>query len=213
MRRPPCFRTLDSYQLGRFAHSIVGRLFGSVHGKRIALLGFAFKKDTGDVRESPAAYVAAWLLAERAQLRAHDPKAQPAAMALETQAAAEALGLGLDLSACGLGQGKGQGQGQGQDAGGVAAAAPLFTVHAEAYAACEGAHAVVVLTEWPCFRELDWRRIYAACAKPAWVFDGRNLLDAAALREIGFGVQGIGKPAASAAGPGLGASTSASAQA
>jgi len=173
---------VNDYQMQRFARAIVARLFDTVSGKRIALLGFAFKKDTGDVRESAAAYVAALLLAERAELRAHDPKADALAMALETRAAGETMGLGLDAAAC-LGLGAG--------AGGPA---PLFSMHEDALAACEGAHAVVVLTEWPQFRALDWRRVYAACSKPAFVFDGRNLLDHAALRALGFEVQGIGKP-------------------
>ncbi|MCF0216750.1 MAG: nucleotide sugar dehydrogenase, partial [Fibrobacteraceae bacterium] len=61
------------------------------------------------------------------------------------------------------------------------------------YKAVEGAHAVVVCTEWKCFAELDWKRIYDSMAKPAFVFDGRNILDAEALRRIGFEVVCIGK--------------------
>ena len=61
------------------------------------------------------------------------------------------------------------------------------------YKAAEGAHAVVVCTEWKCFAELDWNRIYKGMAKPAFVYDGRNILDAAALREIGFDVANVGK--------------------
>ena len=61
------------------------------------------------------------------------------------------------------------------------------------YKAAEGAHAVVVCTEWKCFAELDWKRIYKGMAKPAFVYDGRNILDAVALREIGFDVANVGK--------------------
>src|SRR5574344_1742317 len=63
----------------------------------------------------------------------------------------------------------------------------------DAYKAAEGAHAVVVCTEWKCFAALDWKRIYKSMAKPAFVFDGRNILDAAALRKIGFDVVCVGK--------------------
>jgi UDPglucose 6-dehydrogenase len=63
----------------------------------------------------------------------------------------------------------------------------------DAYKAAEDAHAVVVCTEWKCFAELDWKRIYSSMAKPAFVFDGRNILDADALRKIGFEVTSIGK--------------------
>ncbi len=61
------------------------------------------------------------------------------------------------------------------------------------YKAAEGAHAVVVCTEWKCFAELDWKRIYKGMEKPAFVFDGRNILDASALRKIGFDVANVGK--------------------
>lgn len=61
------------------------------------------------------------------------------------------------------------------------------------YKAVEGAHAVVVCTEWKCFAELDWKRIYKGMEKPAFVFDGRNILDASALRKIGFDVANVGK--------------------
>jgi UDPglucose 6-dehydrogenase len=65
---------LNDWQKERFARTMVSRMFNSVTGKKIAILGFAFKKDTGDVRESAAAYVAKALLGERAQLHIFDPK-------------------------------------------------------------------------------------------------------------------------------------------
>ena len=58
-----------------------------------------------------------------------------------------------------------------------------------------GADAVAVLTEWDDFKRLDWRRIWASMRKPAFLFDGRNILDHASLRAIGFEVHAIGKPA------------------
>ncbi len=68
------------------------------------------------------------------------------------------------------------------------------TTSPDAYAACDGAHALAVLTEWDEFKELDFERIYKSMAKPAFVFDGRNVLDHDALRKIGFEVHAIGKP-------------------
>jgi UDPglucose 6-dehydrogenase len=61
------------------------------------------------------------------------------------------------------------------------------------YAAAEGAHAVALLTEWKEYKELDYQRIYDSMAKPAFIFDGRNMLDHDALFEIGFEVYSIGK--------------------
>ena len=61
------------------------------------------------------------------------------------------------------------------------------------YVAAEGAHAVALLTEWDAFKKLDFKRIYSGMQKPAFLFDGRNILDLEILREIGFEASGIGK--------------------
>jgi UDPglucose 6-dehydrogenase len=61
------------------------------------------------------------------------------------------------------------------------------------YQAAEGAHAIAVLTEWAHFAELDYQRIYNAMAHPAFIFDGRNILDHQFLFEIGFNVYPVGK--------------------
>ena len=60
--------------------------------------------------------------------------------------------------------------------------------------ACEDAHAIAVLTEWDEFKALDFEKIYAKMTKPAFVFDGRNILDHAQLRSLGFVVYALGKP-------------------
>jgi len=68
------------------------------------------------------------------------------------------------------------------------------TVEANAYAATEGAHALAVITEWDAFKSLDFSRIYASMNKPAFAFDGRNILPHDTMRSIGFEVHAIGKP-------------------
>jgi UDPglucose 6-dehydrogenase len=65
---------------------------------------------------------------------------------------------------------------------------------ADAYRAVTGAHAVVVLTEWDQFKSLDFECVYRRMKKPAFAFDGRNVLPHEAMRSIGFEVYGIGKP-------------------
>eukprot|EP00873_Tetraselmis_striata_P000373 jgi/Tetstr1/420637/TSEL_011725.t1 len=64
----------------------------------------------------------------------------------------------------------------------------------DAYAACDGAHAVAIITEWDEFKSIDWQKAYDSMVKPAFLFDGRNILDHTKLREIGFIVYGLGKP-------------------
>lgn len=152
---------MNDWQKRRFTTRIVQALFNTVADKRIAVLGFAFKKDTNDTRESAAINVCRDLLGERAQVVVYDPKVS-----------AEEIR---------------------RDVGCADADGARLSVAASAYEACEGAHAVAVLTEWDAFKALDFEKIYAGMTKPAFVFDGRNLLDHAALAKIGFRVEAIGK--------------------
>jgi UDPglucose 6-dehydrogenase len=149
--------SMNDWQQDRFVRNMVGRMFNTVSGKRIALFGFAFKKDTGDTRESPAIRVARQLVEERAQVVITDPKAL-------ANAAVDLRDLG-----------------------------DRVVYEQDPYAAAQGAHAIALMTEWDCYAELDFERIYAGMMKPAFVFDGRNRLDHQALYELGFNVYGIGK--------------------
>ncbi|MGV3461123.1 MAG: UDP-glucose 6-dehydrogenase [Flavobacterium sp.] len=157
---------MNDHQKRRFASNIVKTLYNTVSGKKIAFLGWAFKKDTNDTRESASIYVADDLLNEQASIAVYDPKVEEAVIYrdmdyLETRSA---------------------------DANKKA-----ITVLTDAYEACKDAHAIAVLTEWDEFKAYDWQRIYDNMKKPAFVFDGRNILDADALGKIGFIVSSIGK--------------------
>jgi UDPglucose 6-dehydrogenase len=67
------------------------------------------------------------------------------------------------------------------------------TVVKDAYTAANLSHAIVVLTEWDEFKKLDMQRVYDQMHRPAFVFDGRNVLDAQTMDKIGFEVHGIGR--------------------
>ena len=69
----------------------------------------------------------------------------------------------------------------------------LLCVHSDPYDACKDAHAVAILTEWDEFRNYDWKMIYDCMKKPAFIFDGRNVLDKKSLEKVGFIYKGIGK--------------------
>jgi len=71
---------------------------------------------------------------------------------------------------------------------------PGFSFEDDPYAAARGAHAIALMTGWPEYRELDYERIYRTMEKPAFIFDGRNLLDHRSLAAIGFHVHRIGAP-------------------
>jgi len=154
--------TMNDWQKHRFANRIVKELFNTVADKKIAILGFAFKKDTNDTRESAAINVCRDLLAEHAKVSVYDPKVPADEIKTDT------LGKGVEN--------------------------PRLTVAKDAYEACAGAHAVAIVTEWDEFKTLDYAKIFAAMPKPAFLFDGRNIVDLAALRKIGFRASGIGKP-------------------
>jgi len=150
--------TINEYQKMRFAKKIVESMFGSVRNKRIALFGFAFKKNTGDIRESPAIEISRVLLEEGAKVVMYDPKVK-----LE-----EVHELGDPWK--------------------------KIVMERDAYSAAYESHAVVVLTEWDEFKTLQWQRLFSLMVKPAFVFDGRNILNHEALHKLGFQVYGIGKP-------------------
>lgn len=153
--------SMNNWQKSRFTRTIVERLFNTVSGKRVAVLGFAFKKDTNDTRESAAIDVVRGLLEESATVAVYDPRV-PA-----EQIRRDVLGPGRDD--------------------------PRLVIAASAEEAAAGAHGLAVLTEWEEFRTLDFPRIHAGMHKPAFVFDGRNILPQAALEKLGFRVFSIGK--------------------
>lgn len=150
---------MNDYQKHRFCRRVVSTMFNTVSDKKIAVLGFAFKKDTNDTRESAAIYICKDLLEEQADLAIYDPKVP------EKQIRAD-LGLADDDSS--------------------------ITVYEDAYTATKDAHAILILTEWDEFKALDYKKIYDSMNLPAFLFDGRNILDLETLREIGFEASGIG---------------------
>lgn len=156
---------MNDHQKRRFAHKIVTTLYNTVSGKKIAFLGWAFKKDTNDTRESAAIYVADDLINEQAELHVFDPK----------------VGENQILSDLNYLDSRTPEENRKQ-----------MNVAENPYEACKDAHAIAVLTEWDEFRNYDWKKIYDNMMKPAFVFDGRNILDAKKLTEIGFVYKGIG---------------------
>ncbi|MDI6776537.1 MAG: UDP binding domain-containing protein [Syntrophales bacterium] len=150
---------INQYQQDRFISNMLSAMFNTLTGKKVCLLGFAFKANTGDTRESPAIFIARRLLEEQAEIVISDPKALKNAR--------------TDLE---------------EIAGKV-------SYIEDPHEAARGCHAIAALTEWDIYRDLDFQKIYDNMAKPAFIFDGRNILDHKRLFEIGFNVYPIGKPA------------------
>jgi len=157
---------MNDYQKRRFAQKIISTLYNTVNGKKIVLLGWAFKKDTNDTRESAAIYVADYLLSEQAELVIYDPKVT-----------AEQVYADLDYL----------------NTRSEAENRSLVTVVKDKKEIFDQAHAVAVLTEWEEFKEIEWKSVYEKMLKPAFVFDGRAILDMEELAGIGFKCFAIGK--------------------
>ena len=156
---------MNNHQRDRFAKNIIKTLYSTVNGKTIAFLGWAFKKDTNDTRESAAIYVADLLMDEQATIKVYDPKVN-------------ATQMQSDLNYL---------NSRSEDKN-----VAYLKTESNPYMAMEGAHAIAVLTEWDEFKTYDWQRIYNSMQKPAFVFDGRNVLDRKVLEKIGFEYKEIG---------------------
>ena len=121
-------------------------------GKRIGVLGLAFKANTDDIRFAPSTELVKRLQQEGAIVNAYDPQAMKK--------------IGEHF--------------------------PELKCTGDAYQAAEGADALLIVTEWPEFRDLDWRRIYQTMARPL-VLDGRNLLSPETMSTLGFEYQSVGR--------------------
>jgi UDPglucose 6-dehydrogenase len=152
---------INEYQQERFIANILNSMFRTLAGKKICILGFAFKADTGDTRESPAIYITRKLLAEQADVIISDPKALK-------NAAIDLAGIKGNIKYI-----------------------------EDPYRAAAGCHALSILTDWDLYRKLDFQKIYNSMVKPAFLFDGRNVVDRKKCFTIGFNVYPIGKPALS----------------
>merc|ERR1712087_919072 len=154
---------MNEHQKATFTQRIIHTLFNTVTNKKIAVFGFAFKKDTGDVRETTAVTVCHMLLQDGAFVYVYDPKVK------KEDALAEFKYHNMEVDPSRL----------------------IFTSTPDE--AVDGAHALVVLTEWDEFKTYPYDAFYAKMMKPAFLFDGRGILNHKGLEEIGFEVQAIGK--------------------
>ncbi|WP_298395812.1 UDP-glucose 6-dehydrogenase [Flavobacterium sp.] len=156
---------MNDHQKRRFSKNIVSTLYNTIADKKITFLGWAFKKDTNDTRESAAIYVADDLINEQANIAVYDPK----------------VAYKQVISDLNYLETRSEDQNKKH-----------VTSFSDVYEACANSHAIAVLTEWDEFKNYDWQKIYDGMKKPAFVFDGRNLLDSEKIRAIGFIYQEIG---------------------
>ena len=146
---------INDYQKNRFAKKIIAGLNGTVNQKKITLLGWAFKKDTNDSRESAGIYVADVLLEEGAELHVFDPMVKEARIYQDLTNLWEARNYSKKE---------------------IESKLKYCFVHKEHNVALEHSFAAAILTEWDEFKSYDWDAIAHKMIKPAKVYDGRNIL-------------------------------------
>lgn len=157
---------INDFQKFRFADAILDALNNTLSDKKITFLGWAFKKDTNDSRESAAIYIADRLMEDKGEIHVYDPKVSEQRMLddlnyLNTRSHDENV--------------------------------KLLHYTKDPYEAMRDSFAIAVITEWDEFKTYDWEKVYKNMLKPAYIFDGRNILDHEALRKTGFIVRAIGK--------------------
>ena len=156
---------MNDHQRSRFTRLIIKTLYNTVSGKIISFLGWAFKKDTNDTRESSAIYIADLLIDEHAIVRVYDPKVTATQMQ------------------CDLNRLNSRSEKENEK---------YLIYRDNPYDALKGSHAVAIMTEWDDFKKYDWNEIYNNMEKPAFIFDGRNILNRDEIEKIGFVYKGIG---------------------
>ena len=157
---------INDHQKSRFAKNILKNLYNTVAGKKITFFGWAFKKDTNDTRESASIYIADMLIDEEALISVYDPKVSSKQIYLDLN--------NLNSRESGLNE-------------------EMVNVEKDPYMAINNSHAIAILTEWDEFKDYDWNKIFQKMNKPAFIFDGRNLLDKEILENIGIIYKGLGK--------------------
>ena len=166
--------TFNSWHKENIVKIIVQKLFGTLAGKKIIILGFAFKSNTNDTRESPSIFIVSQLLKEGANLVIHDPKVKKSQ-------------IKADLESFHL---KNNNTNQSQD----------FSSFNNTWQFCndlessfKDAHAVVILTEWEEYIKLNWRDISEKVLNTAWLFDTRGILNKENFENLNLNFWQIGK--------------------
>jgi len=158
---------LNNWQQHRISEIIIKKLFGTVSGKRICILGFAFKANTNDTRESAAINICKDLMEEGAILFIHDPKVEPKQIEhdlgkkenLKLKEFKNKIYNNFDGDWCSI---------------------------KDIIEASHEADAVVILTEWEEYCRLDWEQIADKLRKPAWVFDARSIIPIDKVKNLNF---------------------------
>ena len=163
---------INTWHQKRISKLIIKKLFGTLSGKKIAILGFAFKSNTNDTRESAAIQICKDLLDEGAELSIHDPKVTP-----------EQIELDLKIPASNTSYEKEKSRFNNEN---------IWEFSSEIETTLINADAALILTEWDEYSEINWRNAYKLMRKPAWVFDSRSIIEPKKVIQSGLKFWRIG---------------------
>ena len=154
---------INKHQRDRFSNKIVECIKNNNLQQNILLLGWAFKKDTNDTRESAAIYVSDNLINNDIRIDVYDPKVNKDQVDFDLSY----LNENYDKS--------------------------LVKFIEDPISNISNYNLIAIMTEWDEFKDYDWKRIYEKVKKPAFIFDGRNILDIKKIKKIGFNYIGLGR--------------------
>ena len=149
---------LNYWHQSRISKLIIKKLFGTLSGKKIAILGFAFKSNTNDTRESAAIQICKNLLDEGAELLIHDPKVD-----------SNQIEIDLEIPPKDKYQEKSNTKDNPNEGN--------WNFSSNIEHSLIDADAVLILTEWNEYTKINWEKAYKIMRKPAWVFDSRSIID------------------------------------
>ncbi len=165
---------INSWHQKRISEIIVKKLFGTVANKKLVILGFAFKANTNDTRESAAITICKNLLNEGANLLIHDPKVTVSQIEHDLKVnPTNSLGNKNSYLNDSLGSWE----------------------HISSINNLEifnNTYAIIILTEWEEFKKLNWKAIAKKMVPPAWVFDSRSIINTAEVRDSGLSLWRLG---------------------
>tara|TARA_B100000401_G_C52757138_1_gene696286 strand:- start:189 stop:1391 length:1203 start_codon:yes stop_codon:yes gene_type:complete len=164
---------LNSWHQHRISKLVVQKLFGTVTGKKILILGFAFKANTNDTRESASIKICKDLIEEGALLFIHDPKVSSKQIKADLQ-------IDEDIYL------KSKSESQITHAEGGWCAIETIT------SSIDNADAIVILTEWKEYFDIDWETIATKMRRPAWIFDARSVLKDENISNFGLNFWRVG---------------------
>ncbi len=159
--------TINNHQKNRISKVIADKLFGTLTEKKIAVLGFSFKSNTNDTRQSPAIRICKNLLEEGAYLAIHDPKVSKSQIAID------------------LGCQEINDQNKNNDFN-------KWEFFEKIEDAVHSADAVVILCDWECYKKLDWRDISNIMRSPSWLFDTRDVVNIKSLKDLDLNLWKLG---------------------